>query len=175
MAAEANGQSKSGRVSAIVRLRVLVGYLGEKDQFAWWPTTFLSTTGRRFLEFNFPRTVLSAGVGSVSEVAKELHDERIGRSGVFHLFRLPHALEQDVHAFLAGESRNELMHLIEDRKSALGALQELAEGEGKCAQGPVRVSSLGQLTHRPSIRKAAACYRHAFEQGYLSFPYFTAE
>ncbi|MEW8410579.1 MAG: BrxE family protein [Candidatus Thiodiazotropha sp.] len=175
MAAELSGQQKSDRLSAIVRLRVLVSYLGEKDQFDWWHTAFLSATGRRFLEFNFPRTVLSAGVGSVSEAAKEIHDERIGRSGVFHLFRLPHSLEQDVHAILTSDSKNDLMPLIKDRNSAMDALSALAEDEAKCAQGPVRVAGLGQLTHRPSIRKMAACYQHAFEQGFLSFPYFTAE
>jgi hypothetical protein len=165
----------TSRLEALASLRLLVAYLGEKDQFAWWPTSFLSATGRRFLEYNFPRTVLSAGVSSVAHAAKELHDQRIGRAGAYHLFRLPHALEQDIHALLAAESGNGFAELVSSGEQALAKLAEFAEEEDVTAQGPVRVSGLRQLTHRPSIRKAAAHYRNAFESGQQTFPYFAAE
>jgi len=175
-AADDTGYLKADRLEVLVRLRVLVSYLGEKDQFNWWPTSFLSPTGLRYLGLNFPRTFLAAGVASVSQVAKEFHDQRIGRGSTFHLFRLPHTLERDVHVFLAGTSDNKLMPLIENRNEALVALEELTEGEVINAQGSVRVSGLSQLlTHRSTIKKTAACYRHAFDREYLSFPYFTTE
>ena len=170
-----NESRSTSRLEALANLRVLVAYLGEKDHFDWWPTSFLSSTGRRFLEYNFPRTVLSAGVSSVAQAAKELHDQRIGRADAFHLFRLPHALEQDVHALLATESGNGFAELVSSREQALAKLTELAEEEDVTAQGPVRVAGLRQLTHRPSIRKAAAHYRSAFEGGLQTFPYFAAE
>jgi len=105
-------QGTAGPLATLVALRVLVAYLGEKDQFGWWSTSFLSVTGRRFLELNFPRTLLSAGVTAASDAAKDLHDQRIGHAGAFHLFRLPHGLEQDVHRYLGAEAAGGLGGLI---------------------------------------------------------------
>jgi hypothetical protein len=163
------------RLGNLAKLRILVGYLGESDQFDWWRTSFLSPTGRRYLEFNFPRTVLSAGINSVSQAAKELHDRRIGRNGVFHLFRLPHAIEQDLHLLLASDFKDELDDMIQGGERAMKVLGELAEGEKMQTEGPTRVSGIGQITHRPSLRKLAACYFSAFETGKQAFPYFTGE
>jgi hypothetical protein len=63
-------------IDKLLQLRVLVSYLGEKDQFNWWDTSFLGKTGQKFLEINFPRSAFSAGVHSVTEAAKQLHDRR---------------------------------------------------------------------------------------------------
>jgi len=166
-------QSAGGPLERLATLRVLVAYLGEKDQFDWWPTAFLTVTGQRFLELNFPRTLLSAGVTCVCQAAKDLHDQRIGHAGAFHLFRLPHGLEQDVHRFLATDDGRDLVGLISGREQAVAGLNALAEEEGACSEGPVRVAALGQCTHRPSLRRVAACYRDAFERGHRTFPYFT--
>ena len=168
-------ETQASRVESIARLRVLVAYLGEKDQFTWWPTTFLSPTGRRFLAFNFPRTTLSAGVQAASHAAMHLHDERIGRQGAFHLFRLPHALEREVHTQLAGRGADAFASLLDDRDAALDALSAVAEQEMKEAVGPVRVSTVGRILYRPSIRKVAAVYHRAFTDGAPSFPYSTKE
>jgi hypothetical protein len=153
----------------------LCAYLGESDQFGWWRTSFLSPTGRRYLEFNFPRTVLSAGLNSAAEPAKELHDRRIGRNGVFHVFRLPHDIEQDIHLLLATEFKMELDTLIQGRELAMKALAELAEGERVEGEGPVFISGIAQLMYRPSLRKVASCYSSAFGTGKQVFPYFTIE
>ena len=163
------------RIRTLAKLRILVGYLGESEQCDWWRTSFLSPTGRRYLEFNFPRTVLSAGINSVSHAAKELHDRRIGRNGVFHLFRLPHAIEQDLHLLLAGDFKDELNELIHGRDRAMKALAEVAEEEKSQSEGPTRISAISQMTHRPSLRKLAACYIGAFEGGKQAFPYFTGD
>ena len=64
-----------------IKIRALVGYLGEKSQLNWWDTNFLSETGLQFLSINFPRSSFSAGVNSVSTAARRLHDERIGKGG----------------------------------------------------------------------------------------------
>jgi hypothetical protein len=73
----------------IIKLRLLVGFLGEKRQFNWWDSGFLAPTGLRFLQTIFPRTAVEAALRSTSQAARALHDSRIGRVGVFHLFRLP--------------------------------------------------------------------------------------
>jgi hypothetical protein len=173
--AAANGSSHRSRVDTLTRLRLLVSYLGEKDQFDWWPTSFLSPTGRRFLEYNFPRTVLAAGAHSTTAAAKQLHDERIGRAGVYHLFRLPHALEQDIHRYLAAADGLAWAGLVESREVALESLKDMAGKESMSAQGPVRISGLSQMTHRPSTRKVASCYAQAFQTATRVYPYFTAE
>ena len=175
MAHDSNGNSRTKRIEILAQLRVLVGYLGEKDQYDWWSTAFLSPTGQRYLEFNFPRTVLSAGINSVSHAAKDLHDRRIGRSGVFHLFRLPHAFEQDLHLLLASGFKEQLGGMIRNRDSAMTALAQLAEGEKVSTEGPMRISGIDQMPHRPSLRKLAACYLWAFESRKQAFPYFTGE
>jgi hypothetical protein len=168
-----NHAAPPGRQETLAMLRVAVAYLGEKDQFGWWPTSFLSVTGRRFLELNFPRTQLSAGVAAVTQLAKGLHDERIGEAGGFHLFRLPHGLEQDVHRLLTADAGNRFVELLGGGQTALTFLESVAEGEGGGGQGAVRIAGLGQLAHRPSLRKIAASYREAFARGYRTFPYFT--
>jgi hypothetical protein len=163
------------RIRTLAKLRVSVAYLGESDQFGWWRTSFLSPTGQRYLEFNFPRTVLSAGVNSASQAAKELHDRRIGRNRVFHLFRLPHDIEQDLHLLLASEFKTELDGLIQRRELAMKALAELAEGERMEVEGPISISGTDQMTYKLSLRRTAACYFAAFEGGKQAFPYFTEE
>lgn len=162
-------------LQTLVTVRLLCAYLGEAEQFGWWRTSFLSPTGRRYLEFNFPRTVLSAGLNSAAQAAKELHDRRIGRTGIFHLFRLPHDVEHDIHRLLASELKANLNALIKDRDFAMKSLGELAESERVEVEGPLYISSVVQLIHRPSLRKLAACYFSAFKNGKQAFPYFTLE
>lgn len=162
-------------VCVLARLRALVAYLGEADQFGWWRTSFLSATGRRFLAYNFPRTVLSAGVTAASHAARQLHDHGIATSGAHHLFRLPHELEVRVHDYLVGDGRAELPPLIDDREAAMQALASLGEGESKAGVGPLRIASTARVTHRPSLRKIAAAYAAAFGTADPVFPYFTNE
>jgi hypothetical protein len=88
--------SKNDVLYALLRLRIAVAYLGEKEQFAWWSTRFLGSTGRRFLEFIYPRSAFAAAVTSASEAAKTFHDFRIGKGRIYHLFRLPHLLVYQV-------------------------------------------------------------------------------
>ena len=156
-------------------MRVLVAYLGEHDQFAWWPTSFLSSTGRRFLAYNFPRTTLSAGVQAASHAAMRLHDERIGRQGAFHLFRLPHALEREVHAQVAGRGADAFAASLVDRDAALTELGVLGAQETKEAVGPIRVTTVARILHQSSITKVATVYHRAFTDDAPSFPYYTKD
>jgi hypothetical protein len=65
----------------LIKLRLLVGFLGEKRQATWWDCGFLDATGRRFLETTFPRTSFFAALHSTAEAARLLHDkDRAGRS-----------------------------------------------------------------------------------------------
>src|SRR5438067_6872386 len=80
-------------IQQLISLRLFVGFLGETRQGGWWDCGFLDATGTRFLQTTFPRTFPYAALRSTAEAARLVHDSRIGRVGVFHLFRLPVDIE----------------------------------------------------------------------------------
>ena len=61
----------------ILKTRLLVGYLGERAQYAWWPTAFYEASSRMFLEPVFSRTSRLAQYHGVLEAARRLHDEHL--------------------------------------------------------------------------------------------------
>tara|TARA_B100000686_G_scaffold343118_1_gene423375 strand:- start:618 stop:986 length:369 start_codon:yes stop_codon:yes gene_type:complete len=91
-------------LSQIGRLRVIVGYLGEKDQHNWWGCSFFSAISSSFLDPVFPRTAFLARCHGVKAKATRLHDERIGVGKVYHLFRLPEHTEQKLHEHFLDEA-----------------------------------------------------------------------
>lgn len=167
--------SRHSKVMALATARILVAYLGEKAQFDWWPTSFFTSTGLRFLEYNFPRTIVSAAVQSVSHAAKQLHDQKIGKAGSFHLFRLPHDIEQDIHAAILEIPRDALSRLFAGQQESLDELKKLANGESLEAIGPIRVADIGQVTTKPALRRLPGYYCSAFKNRTQVFPYFTIE
>ncbi len=162
-------------IDNFLQLRILVGYLGEKNQFNWWDTSFLNGTGLKFLEINFPRSAFSAGVHSVTEAAKQLHDKRIGRGRVFHLFRLPSMTEEKLHLELLNVDYARFLVDIETKDSALGCLERLAGKLVDVAEGPVQVGALGTLMSDLAIREMSMQYFCAFTSGKQTFPYFTMD
>ena len=71
----------------LLQMRMLVGFLGERAQHAWWPTAFYEPSSRHFLEPVFVKTARLAQYHGVVEAARRLHDEHLS-VGSFHLFRL---------------------------------------------------------------------------------------
>ena len=155
------------------RLRVLVGFLGEKGQAAWWDTSFLNKTGLQFLEINFPRTALSAGCNSVIEAAKRLHDDRIGKGGVYHLFRFPTVLEEDLHRNLLLADSNAYLPLLESKESAMEALAEMLKDTVGSPEGPVQIGIFKGMVKDSDILELAIHYYDAFRTEKMCFPYFT--
>src|SRR5262245_611851 len=96
---------RQSRIEQLALLRALIAFLGEKDQFAWWDCSFLCATGRKYLAITHPRSHIATGVMAACEAARRIHDNRIGKGRVYHLFRLPNATEQKLqrHA-LAGDA-----------------------------------------------------------------------
>lgn len=159
----------------IAALRLLIGFLGEKPQFAWWDTNFLSPIGQQYMAINFPRTALSAGIHSVTDAARRIHDERIGKGGVYHLFRLPSALEEDVHhAILKGHAQLVLTQ-IRTKETALDEMKKLATEEDLTGSGPVLIGQIPELEKPETLGRLAAIYQRAFAIGLPSFPYFSHE
>jgi hypothetical protein len=82
------------RLQQVARLRMIVGFLGEKSQRNWWPSEFFSDTAPAFLNPVFGKTATLAQYHGVKEAARRVHDDHIGVGSVFHLFRLPDSIEQ---------------------------------------------------------------------------------
>ena len=156
----------------IVRLRFAVGLLGEKSANGWWPTSFLETSSKSFLDPVFVRTALLAQFHGVTEAARRVHDARLA-AGSFHLFRLPEEAEQDLHALVLAESRSGGASLPADESAAMAVLDELAAGEGADSPGPRLLGPSGSLSLGVAWQQVAAAYRDAFRKGFQSFPYFS--
>ncbi len=159
-------------LNSICELRIAVAHLGEKAQFGWWDTSFLSSIGFRYLELIYPRTTASASVTATSEAACREHDERIGKGRVSHLFRLPEDTELKLRAELAGLSLTKLAETC-SQDAAFRFLDALA-GDAKPAAGagPVRIGTLKELPAATGLSCMAATYAAGFRSGTRVFPYF---
>ena len=167
-------RTKNDVLEKLLKLRVAVVYLGEKDQCAWWSTRFLGSAGRRFLEFNYPRSAFAAGVTAASEAARAFHDRPFGKGGISHLFRLPVILEQRLRALLlsGGES---LASPVASKEAAVLALTSLGKDSLTAPAGAGRIGDPDLLFSGSAIPKLAALYADAFKTGKQTLPYFTAE
>jgi len=167
-------QPKLLPVEDLISLRALVGFLGEKPQFKWWDTNFLSETGLKFLEITFPRSSLAAGINSVTAAARRVHDGRIGKKGVYHLFRLPLSIEQIMHESLTQLDHSSLLASIKTRDLALEKLRNMTNGGSPLREGPVQIGTHKDLFSLVAARKIGRCYADAFAEGKQTFPYFLA-
>jgi len=162
-----------GPTENLATLRIIVGYLGEREQFAWWPSEFFAPGSAAFLAPLFARTQLLAQCNGVTLAAARIHDERIGVGQVYHLFRLPEDLEQGIHRTLNDDAAcSRLAEQAVDRTSALISLRALAGSASPAAVGPVRAGSAADLRSMAAWSTVAAHYLHAVEQGEQVFPYF---
>jgi len=159
----------------LIFLRALISFLGEKSQFNWWDTNFLSETGLQFLSINFPRSSFSAGVNSVTTAARRLHDERIGKGGVYHLFRLPSSAEENVHNKLLQMDAAEIKKMISHKETALENIETMLSSRDTVPEGPVQVGRLKNIMSNFAVSELAMHYYDAFKSGKQCFPYFTAD
>jgi len=164
----------------VLRLRALTLALGECCRPPWWTTQFMSETGMRFLERLFPRTFFHAAIHSAGRAACYVHDSAVGRVAVYHLFRLPEALEAEA-ARVPPDFDNDFVARFRrglgNADTLLGLLAELGEGRFgvDAAPGARRIGTDADSMTSAGLRRAAAIYHHAFGQGKPAFPYFTAE
>jgi hypothetical protein len=162
-------------IEAIIRLRLAVCYLGEKRQKAWWGTDLLSDTGLRFLENIFSRTARNAAFVSACEAARLVHDKSIGRSGCFHLFRLPPDVESLLEAARGDFDLGEVWPTIRSEAEALATLDKLAESRIQAPVGPVQIGTAGRILRKDSVNEIAAHYASAFKGADKCFPYFAKD
>jgi hypothetical protein len=158
--------------NSICALRVAVAHLGEKAQAGWWDTAFLNPTGFRYLQLIYPKTTASACITAACEAACREHDERIGKGGVAHLFRLNGDMEMKLRGDLARLEISELEKVC-SREAAFRLLDGVA-GATKhvVTAGPMHIGTLNGMASDASQSRLAATYAAAFRSGLKVFPYF---
>lgn len=157
--------------TTIAELRVLIGYLGEKNQANWWGSEFFSATATAFLAPIFNRSLFLAQYQGATAAAAKVHDEAIGVGRIYHLFRLPIGLEQaSADALNDATFVQAVQARLANRELALTRLAELAEKAKSASPGPV---SLGQISQdiKADLQRAAGFYCAAFTSGIQTFPY----
>jgi hypothetical protein len=158
-------------LAPILQMRLLVGFLGERAQFSWWPTAFYEASSRLFLEPVFSKTPRLAQYHGVLEAARRLHDEHLS-VGTYHLFRLPEEVEQDLHTLIQGSVGEELASRgPQSKDAALDALKRLAATSTPSSVGPTAVGEIKDLDSSDVLKAIAGCYLAAFAQNTQTYPY----
>ena len=155
----------------ILKLRLLVGFLGERSQHGWWPTSFFGEYSMRSLEFVAPRTASLAQYHGTVEAARRLHDEHLS-VGSYHLFRLPEEVEQDLHALAqCTQCIAFIGELLTDKKTALAILAKMGNAEVASSEGPVSVGSISALGEPDTAKSIAGVYVKALSANVKAYPY----
>lgn len=162
------------QLETLAIVRAAIGFLGEREQYAWWQSSFFSAQSRAFLAPVFGRTQLLAQTTGVTRAASLVHDERIGVGRVFHLFRLPEDIEQGIHQALQQPAvAQRVATTITNKEVALQYLQNMARATSAAGVGPTRIGDARSLRDARTWRAVAAQYAQAFNNGDEVFPFFT--
>jgi hypothetical protein len=158
-------------LATILQLRLLVGFLGERNQHGWWPTSFFGDYSMRSLEFVAPKTASLAQYHGAVEAARRLHDEHLS-VGSYHLFRLPEEVEQDLHALVqSAQGAAVIRELPKDNETALASLAKMANAAVAAAEGPVSMGSISALSEPDTARAIAGVYVKALSANVKAYPY----
>ncbi|WP_197729863.1 BrxE family protein [Rhizobium leguminosarum] len=164
---------QSDPLSDLLKVRLLVGYLGEIDQFGWWKTSFYQSASQAFLAPIFPRTGHVAKYHGVAEAARLVHDESLS-AGSYHLFRLPEELEHDLHTALAEAADQAIREVsLHGKDAAVEELRAMSEESISPLDGPISLGQISALRASHSIAQVAGIYADAFQRGNKAFPYFS--
>lgn len=163
----------------VIRARWLIGSLGEDATPNWWQSEASTAVGQRMLARLFPRTSLGAVIQTTSRAAEVMHDARIGRHGVFHLFRLTAADEAAMHELLTGTQAADLLGplaALVDRQERLEALLRLAPtGNATSAIGPQRIGTVEDLHQERALPLICATYAAGFAAAQPVYPYLSPQ
>lgn len=165
-------QTEKQRVN-ILLVRAAVGMLGEKSQSNWWSSDFYAPASDAFLNPLFPKTKALARCSGANEAARRVHDEAIGVGNrVFHLFRLPSALEQQLHELLrANIVASKVSSAVSSAASAREQLRSMAGSVAESSEGPVALNDFNGWHKDRWLKLAAAHYVNALDRGVQCFPY----
>lgn len=156
----------------VLRLRLIVGFLGERTQFNWWPTAFYESSSRLFLEPIYTKTSVLAQYHGVLEAARRLHDEHLN-IGSYHLFRLPEEVEHALYTLVSNNiNDNPIFNSPDNKKNALEKLKDMAGNNKTVNEGPMVVGKIEDLESIQAVQKTAGAYLAALEQSIKVYPYF---
>ena len=159
-------------IKTLVELRIIVGYLGEKSQYNWWPSNFLAPTTPKMLEFTFPRTAQISQYMALSAAAAKVHDEAIGIGKSFHLFRLPEHIEKAMLEEFKMLGKDIIETYLSSKANATDRLTELSGGASISGEGPISIGET-QIDKLDRVATKLACaYSQAFSKNNKAFPYF---
>lgn len=162
---------KESYLSTLLQMRLLVGFLGERAQFGWWPTSFHEASSRLFLEPVFSKTSKLAQYHGVLEAARRLHDEHLS-VGSYHLFRMPEEIEQDLHSLVLSPLGEEIAGKLPQKKDeALEAIKHLCQSDMKVSEGPTAVGRIKDIDSPDALRAIAGAYASAFSRNARAYPY----
>ncbi len=162
-------------INKLLTLRLNVAFLGQRFANKWWDSDFLSEPGLESLDYNFSRASLVAAFTATCMAAKRLHDDRIGRTGVTHLFRLEPDLEILVQRAGTAEGGSTLKSRPLDVDRMMADLTSLAGEEIDSPEGPVQIGTLEHASTERGIVELARHYHAAFRLKHRIFPYFAAK
>jgi hypothetical protein len=103
------------------------------------------------------------------ESARQYHDKAIGLGRVFHLFRLPEIMEQDISEALQAAPPE----LPQSAQDARAVLETYGAGNSEIAAGPIKTGSVLSITDTQHIALIARAYRLSLERGAPTLPYFS--
>ena len=158
----------------LLALRLVVGFLGEREQAGWWPSDFLGRNSVAFLSPVFGSKSQMARYHGAIEAACAVHDERIGLGKVNHLFRVPEPIEHSMYEMIQQDnSLSQIGPNFTSKANACAWLSEIGNKGVEVRSGPVRISMFDtNRAESTDIAILASYYRFAFLSGVQCFPYF---
>ena len=171
MATYTEDRTKNTYQEKLLQLRLLVGYLGERDQFGWWPTGFYELSSRSFLEPIFSKSFRQAQYHGILEAARLQHDDHLS-TGTYHLFRLSEELEQDLYTLMQNVGDDEPIEIIlSNKEAALDELKLVSNEIAESHEGPVAIGRIDDLALADTLQRIAGVYFWAFRQNTNAYPY----
>lgn len=160
-------------IESLFKLRLIVGILGERANHNWWSTSFYAPSSQAFLSPIFSKSSLLAQYHGLIEAARLTHDEHLS-VGIYHLFRLPEEIEQDLHILARTHEHGAYVESLKrDAKIALGDLESMATPTSAVAIGPIAVGSIDDLGSQGVLGMIAYAYWSSFIGGERTYPYLT--
>jgi len=154
-------------------LRKSVSFLGEKEHFSWWQTNILNSVGLKFMQTNYPRTARNAALEAVGLAATKEHDEKIGLGRVYHLFRLPHELQESLHQLSLEREKD--ISFPSSKDEAIEDLKSISNEILSVEPGPCQIGTKKTIRSSFGVQEIAKHYLSAFTTNVKCFPYFSDE
>lgn len=166
----------SYKIKDICNLRLIIGYLGEKDQKSWWNSTFFSKSSKAFLSPTYPKSFLLAQYNGVCKAACLVHDEHIGIGAHYHLYRLPDSIEKSLPNLLKdADFSNSINQILSTKENAIQFLENLYQFKVKKSEGPTSVGDYSDEKLGDLLNTIGSHYLHAMKTDYKSFPYLKSK